>query len=321
MKVTSTNIWIIIVSMCMFAVLASITLSKGNNSEDKKTSSTAVAAKDMDLKLPMPHGPMKNGLAAFLKCERKQFKVSEPIPVMFGIVCGETEKRMSFQPPYGACQPEDFSWFSITGPDGNDVPYTGRFIHFAPVDPENVIWLAHLRFCGIVWPDIRWGYKLDTPGSYNIKWHYRIPPTSDASWWTGKLISNEVQFEIVDSDVSSKSQTVEIGDQVPSFSGNISTGGPFLHIQLLPQRGAFSNFLYLLEIRGREDVLIQSVSIRNGVPIYKDGFEVVDLNADGYKDIRLLGGKDRAGDRWYKSWLYNPNTKKYSWPEIQPGPR
>ncbi len=197
MKVTNKITWIFITCMVVFAVLAYVSLSKGNNNEDKNTSSTAMSTKDLDVKLPMSHGPAKDGLAAFLKRERKQFKASEPIPVMFGIVCSKTEKRMTFQPPYGACQPDAFSWFSITGPNGKEVPYNGDWIHFAPVDPENVMWLAHLRFCGIVWLDIRWGYKLDTPGLYNIKWHYRIPPTSDASWWTGHLVSNEIQIEIV----------------------------------------------------------------------------------------------------------------------------
>jgi len=323
MKVSNTSIWIIIVLVCMLAVLACVTLSKGNNNEDKNRSSTAVPAKDLGVKLAMSHGPVKDGLAAFLICEQNQFKLDEPIPLLYGVVYyGLAESEYPTIPvPYPAVDPGNISWLSVTGPDGNDIPYIGVYVMFPLLDPRDVLRLKRRCFHGRLTPNIRDDFKLCTPGLYTIKWHYRISPTSDASWWTGKLISNEVQFEIVNSDVSSRSQTVQIGNQILSFSGNISAGGPFLRIQLLPPQGVYSNYPYRLEIRGREDVLIQSVSIRNGVPIYKDGFEVVDLNADGYKDIRLLGGKDRAGDRWYKSWLYNPNTKKYVWPGIQPGPR
>ncbi len=198
MKINSANIRIIIACVCVFAVLVYATFSKDKGGKDADEAARSVPEKDMDVKIAMSHGPAKDGLAAFLKSERKQFKVSEPIPVMFGIVCSETEKRMTFQPPYGACQPDAFSWFSITGPNDKDIPYTGDWIHFRPVDPKLAIWLTRSRFCGILWSDIRWGYKLDTPGSYTIKWHYRIPPTSDASWWTGHLVSNEIQIEIVE---------------------------------------------------------------------------------------------------------------------------
>ncbi len=34
----------------------------------------------------MPHGPVKDGLAAFLLCHRQQFKLGEPIPLSYGIL-------------------------------------------------------------------------------------------------------------------------------------------------------------------------------------------------------------------------------------------
>jgi len=226
----------------MLAVLASLPLSKANN-EDSNTSSNTVPAKHTDLNkdqiifqklqelrqelwkrsLWMPHGPVKDGLAAFLMCERKKFKIGEPIPIMVGIVYGGTEKYMTVVKPISVTgSPGNLSWLSITGPDGRDVPYTGDFIHFLPpkCEPESEweVRLTARRFCGISVDDIRsapypWGpdrwlpdrygdmdrdgHKLDTPGSYTIKWHYSIAGMFTCLGWQGHLVSNEIQIEIV----------------------------------------------------------------------------------------------------------------------------
>jgi len=155
--------------------------------------------KYLELRKPrMSHGPMKDGLAAFLICERKQFKIGEPIPVMFGIVYGGSEMHMTFQLPSGPDSRGGLSWFSITGPDGKDVPFTADFDVLGPgPEAKQAIWLTARRFCGIVKNDVRWGYKFDTLGSYTIKWHYRIPTTSDGSWWQGHIVSNEIKIEII----------------------------------------------------------------------------------------------------------------------------
>lgn len=221
MKITNKSIWTIIVSVCIFAVLASFLLGKANN-EDDNTSSNILPAKHTDLskeeqillqklqetrreaRTPRTsHGPMKDGLATFLICERKQFKVGEPIPAMHGIIYGGAEKDMTVQPPFPAALPGNFSWFSITGPDGKDVPYTGPSVHFVPPEPKWAMKLRAKLFCGRVCNDVRDSYKLDTPGFYTIRWHYNIPHThniphtSNGSWWQGHLVSNEIQIEIV----------------------------------------------------------------------------------------------------------------------------
>lgn len=221
MKIINKTLWTIVVSFFIFTVLTSLPFSKANN-EENNTTSNAAPAKQTDLskeeqillqklretrrevRTPRTsHGPMKDGLAAFLICERKQFKVGEPIPAMHGIIYGVDEKHMTVQPPFPAALPRNFSWFSITVPDGKDVPYTGPSVHFVPPEPKWAMKLRAKQFCGIVNNDVGGRYKLDTPGSYTIRWHYNIPHThniphtSDGSWWHGYLDSNKIQIEIV----------------------------------------------------------------------------------------------------------------------------
>ena len=45
----------------------------------------------------------------------------------------------------------------------------------------------------------------------------------------------------------------------------------------------------------------------------KNDVQVVDLNADGFKDIMLVGGEDHAGTKWYKTWIYDSQQQKYLW--------
>lgn len=195
MKVNNKTIRTIILCLCVFAVSAFVTLSEGNNNEDKNVSEPLLPPKRNQLKISMSHGPVKDGLATFLICERKQFRIGQPIPVLQGVVYGGHEKHMTIQAPYPALEPNLVSWFSVRGPDGKDIPYTGSELKPIPLNPKNTLRLRRHGFCGIDWPDIRWGHKLSKPGAYTIKWHYRIP--AGGSWWQGELVSNEVQFEIV----------------------------------------------------------------------------------------------------------------------------
>ncbi len=58
---------------------------------------------------------------------------------------------------------------------------------------------------------------------------------------------------------------------------------------------------------------VQTLRIRNGVAVAFKDLRFVDLNADGYKDMMILGGTDKAGNKWYKTWIYNPKMKQYVW--------
>lgn len=153
--------------------------------------------KPIDINIAMSHGPVKDGLAAFLICERNQFKLDQPIPLLYGIVYNGPDESMAVPAPNPAVDPSNRSWFSITGPDGNDVPYMGVYATFPRLSPKDVLRLKRRNFHGRLTPNIRGNFKLSTPGIYTIKWHYKIGDGSGGSWWTGHLVSNEIQIEIV----------------------------------------------------------------------------------------------------------------------------
>lgn len=46
----------------------------------------------------------------------------------------------------------------------------------------------------------------------------------------------------------------------------------------------------------------------------RDSFQILDIDADGFSDIRLLAGFDKSGryDKpWYKYWVYQPQTQSF----------
>ena len=205
MKVTNRSIWIIIVSVCVFALLVYATLSKDKDAKNANEAARSVSEKDMGVKIAMSHGPVKDGLAAFLICEQNQFKLDEPVPLLYGVVYdgpaepdypAESEYPTILE-PYPAVDPGNISWFSVTGPDGNDIPYMGVYVMFPLADPRDVQRLEHRCFHGRFTPNIRYYFKLGTPGLYTIKWHWRIRPVDGISYWVGELVSNEIQIEIV----------------------------------------------------------------------------------------------------------------------------
>ena len=59
---------------------------------------------------------------------------------------------------------------------------------------------------------------------------------------------------------------------------------------------------------------VQSEAIRNGIPLEgkKDAFQIVDVNNDGYLDIKILGGETQ-GKAWYKVWLYDTDKGTFVW--------
>lgn len=153
--------------------------------------------KPVDMNIGMSHGPVKDGLAAFLICERNKFNLEQPIPLLYGIVYNGPDESMAVPAPNPAVDPSNRSWFSITGPDGNDVPYMGVYATFPRLSPKDVLRLKRRNFHGRLTPNIRDYFKLCTPGIYTIKWHYQIGSIVGDSCWVGHLVSNEIQIEIV----------------------------------------------------------------------------------------------------------------------------
>lgn len=196
MKVTNKITWIVTTCMVVFAVLARVTLSERKDTDDTNMSTTSVPARDINLKIQMSHGPVKDGLAAFLICERKQFRVGEQVVVIYGIVLlGGSEKQEIMVCPPLLLVAHDFSWLSVKGADGKDVPHTGSQIDYVISDHKKIMRrLLRRQFVGN-YDSVEQNYNLSDPGTYTVKWNYKAIP--GYSWWQGELISNEIQIEIV----------------------------------------------------------------------------------------------------------------------------
>ncbi len=105
---------------------------------------------------------------------------------------------------------------------------------------------------------------------------------------------------------------------VLSITKQIHTGGPTYTFRLfmLTSEGV-SRYRILVYSADGSEIVQDLGEVRNGVGVeeHKHAFEVVDVDGDGFADIRLLGGFDKSGNvdkPWYKVWLYQPNTKTYA---------
>ena len=121
--------------------------------------------------------------------------------------------------------------------------------------------------------------------------------------------------EQIDESRKTYHETRKASQPFPSeivFSGNVGRDGPF-RTMILRQQLSPSNWHYALEIKDSLGAIVQTLTIRNGIAIGKNDVQVVDLNADGFKDIMLVGGEDHAGTKWYKTWIYDSQQQKYLW--------
>ena len=75
---------------------------------------------------------------------------------------------------------------------------------------------------------------------------------------------------------------------------------------LLYQKPDFNNYYYQLVVMINGSSKF-SCDIRSGISLKTTGaISVLDINDDGFKDVRILGGQDRFGKRWYKEWFFDP---------------
>ena len=161
----------------------------------------------------MVHGKVKDGLAGFLLCHRNRFKSDEPVPLSYGIINvgsgmePETHGRKAEKDtdiktrvwwfPHPPRSLRNVLWLEVIGPDGKNIPYHGTHIDWAaklPVDKYSLL-LRYRQFVGMVFPDLRKNFDLDKPGVYKVRWGYN--PRFPGGPWTGELMSNEIQIEIV----------------------------------------------------------------------------------------------------------------------------
>jgi hypothetical protein len=118
--------------------------------------------------------------------------------------------------------------------------------------------------------------------------------------------------------------TFDIIEKKTSFTKQLSKIGPVLHFHMY---GKFSKG-YLK--KGHIEVFDMSKSKRIQKIIINDNFEdghfdwplemfkyndhevqLVDLNFDGYLDLRLLDNEGATGNNWYASFLYDPGQGKF----------
>jgi len=93
---------------------------------------------------------------------------------------------------------DDLSWLSVRGPDGEILP-NRRHIDYSITDPEKLLVLLRKgQFIG-QYDSVKRCDFFGKPGMYTVKWNYRDYRgfLSDDVCWRGKLVSNEIQIEIV----------------------------------------------------------------------------------------------------------------------------
>jgi hypothetical protein len=149
------------------------------------------------------HSKPDRGLAAFLISDGTRFKVGEPISLSYGVIgvgarSAESEaKPLKVVRPVGAADPNNRSWFSVTGPAGRELAYKGFFVERPAVQPDDLVVLGPDGLVGKSSSDLdlNVGFDLKAPGKYRVRWHYQGGGLEGS--WGGKLVSNEIQFEIV----------------------------------------------------------------------------------------------------------------------------
>lgn len=91
----------------------------------------------------------------------------------------------------------------------------------------------------------------------------------------------------------------------------LSTGGPIVRVTVRPVESR-SNWHYSIHLKSAEG-LDQTIDLRSGQALGRADIRLVDLNADGFLDLMVAGGKDHRGQAWFKTWLYRPRAKAFRW--------
>jgi len=168
-----TILGLITICVCLLAAIGYMTLSQAQQ-KPPQPRSVSISQESQVTGL-LPYGEAKDGLAAFLLCQRDSFKVGQPIPLTYGIINvgsglewetnlqkAEEHSKLKTRIWWLGNNPElryNYSWFEVTGPDGNNVPYrggTGTLPNYtaAVVDKFSMV-LYHRQIVGYHYPDLR----------------------------------------------------------------------------------------------------------------------------------------------------------------------
>jgi hypothetical protein len=111
-------------------------------------------------------------------------------------------------------------------------------------------------------------------------------------------------------DDSPKKESAKLGESF-NVEAPLNRDGPRLTVEVV-QQPAFSNWHYDIHVTTTAG-LDQHFEIRKGWPLTRKDVRLADVNADGFLDVMVVGGKDHRGEDWFKTWLYDPKGKKYKW--------
>lgn len=145
------------------------------------------------------HGKPDGGLAAFLICDCRRFKVNQSIALSHGVICTKLRTTSGnagrstppkIAKPKPAVDPHNASWFTGIGPEGQELSYVGEFVRWPAVQPEDEVVLKQGELVGTMSADLQHNFDLRRPGKYRVRWKY--------GWNDPRLVSNEIQIEIVE---------------------------------------------------------------------------------------------------------------------------
>ena len=140
------------------------------------------------------HGAPEAERAAFLSGDGGQFLVGEPISLAYGFVAVERAaddvrlEGIVAPRPMMAVDPHNGSWFSVIGPDGEELPYQGFYVCWAAKKENQDVLLWPGEFVGKS-SELNFSFDFSQPGEYRLQWHY--------GWGGPGLVSNEIRIEIV----------------------------------------------------------------------------------------------------------------------------
>ena len=164
-----------------------------------------------------PCGDARDEVVAFLLLPpgSNRFVAGTPIYLMHGL-CYRVEnqdrgvrrlRRLRVFRPREAADPNNLSWFTVTGPDGKQLAYSGPSVSPTGVEVDVKSTSELFPNGGMVGVITNWDlgafYRIQEPGVYRVQWHYEMPAEvsgrtiGDATLWSGKVSSNEVEFEII----------------------------------------------------------------------------------------------------------------------------
>ena len=141
----------------------------------------------------MVHGAPDGGAAAFLMGDGGRFEVGEPIAFAYGLInvnrVGEDGSReaVSVVRPMPAFDPHNGSWFSVIGPDGEELPYKGPYVSWGAIKEDQKLSLWPGEFAGRTM-EVNLLFDFSRPGEYRVRWHH--------GWDGAGLVSNEVGIEV-----------------------------------------------------------------------------------------------------------------------------